>query len=200
VTVRCPQCGREYGEGRFAFGRTIHCACGWRVGAEAVPREPAAAAPPRFLADAMLGRLARWLRILGFDTAYEPDIADARLVRRAIEEDRIILTRDRLLPTEWRVEGIHVISTDAPLEQLRDVCDAFALVERMRLFTRCSRCNAPLRVIARDAARGHVPDRVLEASERFMRCDACERVYWSGSHVERMRRIVATALNPEADR
>jgi uncharacterized protein with PIN domain len=71
--------------------------------------------PPRFVADAMLGRLARWLRLLGFDTAWVQDVSDGELVRRAIEEGRVILTRDRALPSEWRVAGVHVLAATAVL-------------------------------------------------------------------------------------
>ena len=89
---------------------------------------------PRFLADAMLGRLARWLRLLGFDTAYAERLADGELVRRAIEEERWILTRDRSLPQEWRVSGVHVLAAEELVEQLRDVVQTFRLAGRARPF------------------------------------------------------------------
>ncbi|MHC4429729.1 MAG: Mut7-C RNAse domain-containing protein [Planctomycetota bacterium] len=101
--VCCPGCGRVYDAGLFDLGRSLQCACGTTVSPPLVERPGLADRPPRFMADAMLGRLARWLRLLGFDTAWEADIDDTDLVRRAAEERRIVLTRDRILVREWRV-------------------------------------------------------------------------------------------------
>ena len=191
--IRCPGCGRHYDLTLFAFGRTIHCTCGQRVGAEPPPR-PSAGADHRFIADAMLGRLARWLRILGFDTAYKAHISDADLVRRAARESRLILSRDRLLPQEWRVSGIYLVEADRPLEQLREVAGHFQLGAAVRMFTRCSRCNVLLLPATRDEARQQVPPRILNTEERLTRCPLCQRFYWSGSHVQRVLRIVRQSL------
>ena len=192
MSVRCPGCGREYDSALFAFGRTIHCACGRRVGI--APVDVPGADPPRFMVDAMLGKLARWLRLFGFDTAFEPDIADEKLVRRAVEEGRIILTRDRRLPEEWHVRAIHLVDAERPLAQVREVADRFDLAERVRLLTRCSRCNIPLVPATRGEAEGRVPPRVLAATGDLQRCPGCGRFYWSGSHVRRMRRMVEDML------
>ena len=149
---------------------------------------------PRFFADAMLGRLARWLRALGYDTAYEARIEDEELVRRALEEGRRILTRDARLPREWTVEGVLVLRSDHPLAQLRTVVEKLRLEVAPPFFTRCLVCNAELRETrARDVA-GRVPERVLETHDRFLRCPECQRIYWEGSHVRRMRRRLRSAL------
>jgi uncharacterized protein with PIN domain len=150
--------------------------------------------PTRFIADAMLGTLARWLRLLGFDTAWEPDIADAVLVRRSVVEGRIVLTRDRRLPQEWRVRAIHLIEADRPRAQVREVADRFNLAPRLRLLTRCSRCNTVLVPATRGQADGRVPPGVLAAADDLRRCPGCGRFYWSGSHVRRMRRMVEDML------
>jgi uncharacterized protein with PIN domain len=144
----------------------------------------------------MLGRLARWLRLLGFDTSYEADIADAELVRRSVTEGRIILSRDRTLPVEWRVRDLYLVDADRPLEQLREVAERFALSEGMRILTRCSQCNAALLPASRDEAAGHVPPRIVASEPALMRCPVCRRFYWSGSHVKRIRRIVSQAVQP----
>jgi uncharacterized protein with PIN domain len=196
VAVPCPGCGREYDVALFQFGRTLWCACGRRVGLEARVRSRAGIGEPRFFADAMLGRLARWLRILGFDTAYENHIPDALLVRRAQQEARTILTRDRALPEEWRVTGIYVVSAPATAEQLHEVVEAFHLAPAMRPFTRCSRCNARLVDAPPERVRRRVPARVLEHHDEFRICEACDRVYWAGSHTERMRRVVDRLVGP----
>jgi hypothetical protein len=194
VAVLCRGCGRSYDVTLFAFGRTLHCACGARVGLER-PVEPARdEGPPRFLADAMLGRLARWLRILGFDAAFEAHVRDEDLVRRALVEGRHVLTRDRTLPLEWRVGGIHLVASEELREQLRDVVRVFGLREAIRPFTRCGVCNVLLEPAARAAVRGRVPARVLAAEEHFRACPGCGRVYWRGSHTERIRRVVEELL------
>jgi len=192
VPVVCPRCGREYDEGRFALGRTLWCACGGRVGAEPAPR--ALGDGPRFLADAMLGRLARWLRILGFDCAYASEIPDAELVRRAAAEGRILLSRDRSLPEEWRLPGILLVRSEEPREQIREIVRAFDLAGAVRLFSRCSECNEPLRPAQEDEVSARVPPRVRASHDAFLACPACGRVYWEGSHTERIRRRLEEVL------
>jgi uncharacterized protein with PIN domain len=189
MSVACPRCGRGYDAGRFAFGRTLDCACGARVGVE--PRsEPTAAGEPRFLADAMLVRLARWLRILGVDTACCDPRSDAEVARRAFEEGRCVLTRDRGLPLRWRLPRVFVLSSEDPAEQLREVRRAFPAIRDARWFTRCSRCNTRLEPATRESVAGAVPERVLREQRAFRRCANCGRIYWEGSHVERMRRAL----------
>ncbi len=194
MAVPCPRCGRDYDVALFQFGRTIHCTCGSRVGLEPRVRRVAAGGEVRFMLDAMLGRLARWLRILGCDVVFEAEIPDAALVRRALEEERVILTRDRALPEEWRVPRVLIVESESPLAQLQQVVRAFELDWRARLFTRCSRCNTELAPVAREDVAAQVPPRVFCAQERFFRCASCGRVYWGGSHSERMRRVLDEAL------
>jgi len=141
----------------------------------------------RFAADAMLGRLARWLRTLGYDTVYEPDMTDADLVQLAIAEHRLILTRDRALPEEWRVEDVMLIEANAPLDQLAEVVAAFDLERNARLFTRCTLCNRPLVEVAKKDVAERVPPRVLAEHDAFWECRSCGKVYWKGSHVARIQ-------------
>lgn len=189
MAVPCPRCGREYDVTLFEFGRTVWCTCGSRVGRAAVERR-LGSAPPRFFADAMLGRLARWLRLLGFDCAWEPDIPDEELVRRAVDEGRIVLSRDRALPEEWRISDVHLIGAEKVRDQLADVLRRFDLVPEVRLLSRCNRCNAPLAAAARADVDGRVPPGVLERHAHFRTCPRCGRVYWSGTHAERIARFV----------
>jgi len=176
----------------FAFGRTLDCTCGARVGLE--PRRRPLPQPVRFAADAMLGRLARWLRLLGCDTWFAPDVEDAELVRRAIAEDRVLLTRDRRLLAAWRVPHALWIASERLGEQLREVLGAYPVAWRMDLFTRCPACNASVVPVDRAAVRDRVPPRVWQEHARFSRCPGCGRVYWPGSHATRIRAVLERTL------
>ena len=152
-------------------------------------------APFRFAADAMLGRLARWLRVLGFDTTYDAVLADPELVRRAAAEDRVLLTRDRHLLRELRPAAAVEIRADNPLEQLRDVVATLALPAPAELFTRCLLCNAELSAPLPEAeAMALLPADFREMPGPVRRCLACGKLYWHGSHVRRMRAALERAL------
>lgn len=200
MAVPCPGCGREYDVTLFEFGRTIWCTCGSRVGAEPRVRALGGAEVPRFLADAMLGKLARWLRLLGFDCAWPGEIGDGDLVRLGVEQQRVLLTRDRALPEEWRVEGILVLRAETSFDQVVEVLQAFELAGSVRLFTRCSECNVPLDEVPREGVASRVPPRVLASQLSYRECSACRRVYWEGSHTERMRRVAEQILDAASSR
>jgi len=194
MAVSCSRCGRGYDATLFAFGRTLWCTCGNRVGIAPPVDRPGATREKRFLADAMLGRLARWLRILGFDCAFESQIDDEALVRRAVLEDRIVLSRDRSLPEAWWVSDIHLVGSEELREQLREIVVRFDLAPRVRLFTRCSACNQPLREASRAEVSERVPPHALATHDRFLECPTCRRVYWEGTHTQRIRRVVDALL------
>jgi uncharacterized protein with PIN domain len=191
MAIRCPGCGREYDVTLFQFGRTLRCACGQLVGLEHRVHPTVDPASPRFIADAMLGRLARWLRTLGHDTAYDDAISDEALVRRALEEGRHILTRDRRLFDEWRIGGGLLLGSDRPLDQLAEVVTAFRLPPSGRRFTRCRVCNGVLRPADMEDVAGRIPPRVRERTREFVVCGTCGRIYWEGSHTDRMRAVLA---------
>lgn len=203
MAIPCPGCGRQYDVTLFPFGRTIRCTCGRRVGLEhrlALPETGSNDVEPRFAADAMLGRLARWLRILGYDTFYDSAVEDGDLVRRAVAEGRHLLTRDRRLPEEWRIDGCTVLASDDPLEQLRAVLQMLGArpAETAGLFSRCPACNDVLVDADRLETRGSVPLRVWESHEAFSRCPGCGKIYWQGSHTRRIRRRLE-ALRGDGD-
>jgi len=194
MAIPCPSCGREYDVTLFQFGRTISCTCGARVGFEKrIPFTPIGR-EPRFICDAMLGRLARWLRALGYDTEYDDAIDDAVLVARGREEDRRVLTRDRALAKAWRVEAILLLEADDPMEQLEEVIRRLGLAVPDRLFTRCTVCNTALKPLDPAQARDRVPEKAHARQSSFAECPDCDRVYWEGSHVRRMRRRLADGL------
>jgi len=142
---------------------------------------------PIFLADAHLGGLARFLRMLGFDTLHDNGYADEEIRRLAETERRIVLSRDReLLKCREIARGCYVRALKAEA-QLREVALRYDLAARARPFTRCLRCNLALQPIDKASVAAIVPEQVLKIQERFTRCAGCERVYWPGSHYARMR-------------
>jgi uncharacterized protein len=158
-------------------------------------------APPlrrtRFVLDGHLGKLARHLRLLGFDTLYSAERDDAAIVALSVAQARIILTRDKGLLKRAAVTHGHWVRATAPPQQLREVVQAFDLAGSARPFTRCMRCNALLDDVARDAVAARLPPRVRAHCDRFARCSGCDQVYWRGSHYERLRALV-DALCPGA--
>lgn len=149
---------------------------------------------PRFVADAMLARLARWLRVLGFDTVFDPALDDRALVELAEEENRVLLTRDRHLIAHLRPRRFVQVVADAPLAQLREIAAASDLALPRELFTRCLVCNAELRAATAAEVGQLVPQRSRALQGPFLRCPQCDRVYWPGSHVRRMRATLARAF------
>jgi uncharacterized protein with PIN domain len=148
----------------------------------------------RFVADAHLGGLARLLRMAGFDTIYRNTLHDAEIEAIALDEGRAVLTRDReLLKRRGIGYGCYVRALKAEA-QLREVVDRFGLAERMRPFTLCLSCNAPLRSIAKEAVLERLPPRVAATQDEFSTCDCCHGVFWKGSHWQRMAGVLDTVL------
>ncbi len=146
----------------------------------------------RFLADAMLGRLARWLRYLGYDTVYDTEAPDDVLARRSLAEGRVLLTRDRGLLERWRPPGGMLIRSDRPLDQLRQVVRDLGLERDRRTGTRCTICNEPLEAAEPGDDQRSVPPYVRRTQAgSFTHCPRCGRFYWPGTHAARMERILA---------
>jgi len=144
----------------------------------------------RFVADAHLGRLARYLRLLGFDTLYENDLGDPELAAIAKREGRILLSRDRaLLDGPGLTHGLWVPST-RPREQVAQVVERLDLYRLLRPFTRCTICNGLLAEVEKAEIAGELPERVLRVFDAFWRCQGCGRLYWQGSHYQRLQALV----------
>jgi uncharacterized protein with PIN domain len=145
----------------------------------------------------MLGRLARWLRLRGYDTAYDNAADDHELARRARSEGRVLLTRDRELADRAGLRTLF-IESETLEEQLAEVRAAFGSPPDPAL-SRCSVCNEPLEEVPSDKVAGLVPAYVLREHSHFRRCPGCERIYWPGSHVEAMGEVVEglSAEQPE---
>jgi hypothetical protein len=151
---------------------------------------PAPLRRTQFALDGHLGRLARYLRLLGFDTACQRQMGDQDLARVSAAEHRILLTRDRgLLKRREVTHGYWVRATD-PRKQLLEIVARFDLAGSMRPFSRCLRCNAPLRAAAKAEVEARLPPRTREAYHEFLRCDGCGGVYWRGPHHRRMLAMI----------
>lgn len=148
----------------------------------------------KFMADAMLGKLAKWLRILGYDTFYQRDIEDDALIGIAEREGRFVLTRDTRLVGRLPAGGYLFIRDNAPSDQLRQAVDELGLgMEEGGLLSRCTLCNVTLERTDRESVQGLVPEYTYTRAGTFHRCPLCGRVYWTGTHrgriVDRLRKI-----------
>jgi hypothetical protein len=140
---------------------------------------------PNFAAEKTLGKLAKWLRILGFDTIYDPDI------KNPAESGRILLTRTKNIKDEYTTDKLIFIKSDKPFNQLKEVIKALGIVnEDIKTFTRCIRCNTKIRMINKNSIRSVVPDYVWENQDSFKTCIKCKRIYWQGSHTKRSMKII----------
>jgi uncharacterized protein len=145
----------------------------------------------RFACDAMLGGLARWLRLAGMDTSYDPALEDVELAHRALVEGRWLVTRDRALASRSGPRVVLLRATGVT-EQLRELLQRLGLeLDESRFFTRCSRCGGELTEVAPETVVEKVPPYVATHHARFVQCAACGQVYWPGTHhgriLERLR-------------
>jgi uncharacterized protein with PIN domain len=140
----------------------------------------------RFVADAHLGGLAHLLRMCGFDTLYDNHFQDDRALQLSLQEERIILTRDRELLKRRDVTHGCFVHALKPAQQLREIVTRLDLSASARPFTLCLDCNLPLHEIDKASLQQRVPAGVLERQHRFVTCDRCHRVYWEGSHWRHM--------------
>ncbi|HUG26608.1 Mut7-C RNAse domain-containing protein, partial [Piscinibacter sp.] len=147
----------------------------------------------RFVADVHLGTLARHLRLLGFDTVWRNDLEDDTIITLAGDERRIILTRDKGILKDGRVTHGYWLRATEPLAQVEEVVRTLQLGAGIEPYTRCLECNAMLRSISRRAAARTVPLQVFLVYREFSRCEGCGRIYWAGSHRERLDAVIARA-------
>jgi len=141
----------------------------------------------RFIADTMLGKLTRWMRMIGCDVEYFPRITDKELVERAYRSGRIILTRDTLLIRRRKARNNHFfVRGDGYKDQLRQVVKEFSINPTSHLLTRCLLCNEPLLDIDKSLVEGRVPPYVYETQDAFKTCPSCHRLYWGATHRDEM--------------
>lgn len=141
----------------------------------------------KFICDDNLGKLARYLRLMGFDTAFVTPISDAGLIALMLKEDRLVITRDLRLAERIESEKVAIVDTDFPDKQLLEVLAKFnPPIERQRFFSRCLICNEPCHEISPDDIKDKVFPYILRTKIQFRQCPRCNRIYWQGSHYHRM--------------
>jgi uncharacterized protein with PIN domain len=148
----------------------------------------------RFIADRMLGRLAKMLRLLGYDTLFARDLSALQLKDLARREGRIILTRGDVRRRFYESEDVLRLRSEYAPEQLREVVEHFGLDVRSGLWTRCTLCNAAITRVEKMHIQPFVKPRVYELYEDFYQCIGCRHVYWRGSHVERILKNLSAIL------
>ncbi|HLZ38742.1 MAG TPA: Mut7-C RNAse domain-containing protein [Mycobacteriales bacterium] len=162
-----------------------------------VARPQPLAGSPRFLLDAHLGTLARRLRVLGIDAAYDRDADDDTLVRRARAEDRVLLTQDRGLLRRRALRRAAYVRGAHPDDQVRDVLDRFT--PPLHPFTRCTACGGVLDRVSKQAVIDELLPGTRRSYDDYARCRDCHRIYWRGAHAARLDRLVAS-VGPVRDR
>jgi uncharacterized protein with PIN domain len=154
----------------------------------------------RFVLDTHLGRLAAYLRMLGFDSLYWNDTKDERLAEITRDQQRVLLTRDRGLLKRNSVTYGYCVRETNPRAQLVEVVRHFHTVESIEPFKHCMRCNGVLQDVEKDEVLLRLPKGVRENCERFRICPDCGRIYWSGSHTDRMQQLIASVIDKASDR
>jgi len=141
----------------------------------------------KFFCDDNLGRLAKWLRTLGYDTSFQLTMEDGELVSLALKEDRMILSRDAKL-SRFKIEDRYLlIRSEKPLEQLKQVVDHFKLkIDKDLLFSRCLVCNQVLQKVQKEKIKDRLYPYVYQTQDNYVYCSACDRIYWPATHVGRM--------------
>ena len=153
---------------------------------------------PIFIADNHLGRLAAYLRMLGFDTLYRNDYQDPELAAVAHQEQRILLTRDRRLLMRREVTYGCLLRSLDPQEQLGEIVERYALAKIARPFRRCLRCNHPLEAVDKAAVMDRLQPLTRRYYDEFARCPACDQIYWKGSHYDRMLELIQRWQAPQS--
>ncbi len=145
---------------------------------------------PKFVLDVHLGTLARYLRMLGFDSLYKNNYGDEEIVKISLSEKRTILTKDRGILKRKEVEHGYYVRSTAPQIQLKEVVERFDLKKLINEFSRCLECNALLSTASIEEISGKIPPKVKEFQNEFYICKGCNKIYWPGSHYDKMKKII----------
>ncbi|MEW6455452.1 MAG: Mut7-C RNAse domain-containing protein [Acidobacteriota bacterium] len=149
----------------------------------------------KFVVDCMLGKLAKWMRILGFDVVYFKTANDEEILKLCLNEGRIILTRDRNLFNIAKKSRAFLVKSDQWEEQAKEVIDNYNLWDKISPFSRCLNCNYPLKIIEKSSAKNLVPPFPYETFDEFAVCPECGKTYWPGTHFDVMRLKITKLIN-----
>ncbi|OGO19639.1 MAG: hypothetical protein A2144_13260 [Chloroflexi bacterium RBG_16_50_9] len=157
----------------------------------------------RFIVDQNVGRLARWLRMMGYDSLFFNGGNDSQMVALALSENRVLLTRDteimkRRVITTGRLKAI-LINSEEPERQMRQLMQTLELNVHARPFTLCLECNQPLQERSREEVKTRVPPFVFKTQQKYMECPACHRIYWRGTHWQRMSQHIEKFASKSED-
>jgi uncharacterized protein with PIN domain len=147
--------------------------------------------PPLFAADVMLGKTAKWLRMLGFDTYYDNKAGDETLKRLCFHENRVLLTKDVALHDTMPIGTSCLVEAVHPHQQLEEIATVFRL-DRFHLPSRCSLCNGKLATIDKELVKALVPPYVFCTQTNFQRCCHCQKIYWRGTHMVKIVKFIKT--------
>ena len=146
----------------------------------------------KFIADSMLDRLAKWMRIMGCDVEYYSKIEDGELVDLALREGRIILTKDTLVIKRKKAKGnFFLVEGNNYQDQLKQIVKRYSIDPYQNLLTRCIECNVPLEGIDKERIIKRVPKYVYETQESFSTCPKCNRLYWNATHKDKILRVLS---------
>ena len=144
----------------------------------------------KFISDVHLGKLARKLRLLGFDTYFESNLDDNEIIRMSLAESRIVLSRDKELINNSRItQGYRILSSD-PREQIWEVMIRFDLQNNLNPFSRCIDCNGMIENVSKESVNEYLPPKTRQYFDEFFRCRGCGKIYWEGSHYENMKKQI----------
>jgi len=144
----------------------------------------------KFAVDVMLGKLARWLRILGYDTFYNPNLSAMELLKIARDENRLLLTRNKHLLSQADSVQHLLVESNHPKVQLKQVIVTFNLDTSSYIFRLCTLCNTEVHPLPKDKLPDNIPKSIRDGTEFFYQCPHCLRVYWKGSHIKRFREFL----------
>ncbi len=152
---------------------------------------------PKFIADVHLGKLTRYLRMVGFDVLYENNFEDDEIVKISLEEKRAILTKDRGILKQSEVTHGYWVRSSKVKEQVVEIIKRFDLKKLIKEFTRCIECGSMLESISKNEIINELPPKVSKSQTEFSRCPSCEKLYWKGTHYHRMLSFIKTIKNVE---
>jgi uncharacterized protein with PIN domain len=152
--------------------------------------------PPRFVIDVHLGRLAAYLRMLGFDSLYRNDYDDPALANISADEKRILLSCDRRLLMRKQVMYGYFVRSRQPKQQLQEILRHFELYDQIRPFDRCMHCNGHIQAVDKEEIESQLLEKTRKYHDEFYRCDGCHKIYWEGSHFQNMETMIEDLKRP----